>query len=134
MMSIISRFSTSLFTLLDDSASVSKAEDRIEDIRSAMLECLAECLDETESRPALWNELTEATCIQTLWYLRIDLMAFLSFCFGETLASQRLVLITDRFRGGLAISTERRKIMTVPRFYFILICIDAVLLWQRAWP
>ena len=133
MITALSRFSSSLMSLLDDSSD-SDVESRIEDIRDAMLGCLDECLGESQARPALWDKITGAPCVQTLWYLRVDLMAFLAFRNGEAAAKKRLVLITEKFRGGLQVSKSPTKQVTSSGFYLMLICINAALIWKSAWP
>jgi hypothetical protein len=85
--------------LLDDSSSNAVVEDRVEIIRTAMLDSIAELVDPQARQPAVWDKVIEASCVQSLWYLRIDLMGFLSANCGETLAKDKLATITEQFRG-----------------------------------
>jgi hypothetical protein len=99
MSSIISRLTSSLMGLLDDSASDSDIEVQIQSIRQAMLDSMATCFDEKGVRPVLWDKIGYAPSIQTLWYLRIDLMMLLSDHHGETVARKALARVTEAFRG-----------------------------------
>jgi hypothetical protein len=101
MTSIISRFTTSLIGLIGEPASNIDFASRIKDIRKAMLDSMSELLAGNATQCTIWDKVLYAPSIQTLWYLRIDLMAILSLHCGETMASDRLQTITQRFRGVL---------------------------------
>jgi hypothetical protein len=60
---------------------------------------MSEFLEEHATPPTLRDKVNQAYSIQTLWYLRIDLLVFLSKHCGEKLARERLSTITDTFRG-----------------------------------
>ncbi len=116
MTSIISRFTTSLIGLIGEPASNSDFESRIEGIRKAMLDSMTEFLAGKATQSTIWDKVLHAPSIQTLWYLRIDLMVMLSLHCGEAMASDRLQTITQRFRGVLPtnqISTSNRFSRTV---------------------
>jgi hypothetical protein len=93
-----SRITTSLMGLLSESDADMKAQSRLEDIREAMLESMTEALEGRVVRPAVWGQVLYAQDIQMLWYLRSDLMAFLSDHYGETMAQQKMTDITREFR------------------------------------
>jgi len=102
MISILSRFSSILLAKLDDSSCESTTSMLTEEIRNEMLECMFECLSsKADIQTNLWDKIFEAPCLQTLWYLRVDLMAFLSFHYGEKTARKLVAPITDRFHGVL---------------------------------
>lgn len=95
----ISRISTSLMGLLRDSESPADADAQLENIREEMLECMAQYLDGKSVRPAVWGKVLYAKDIQTLWYLRSDVMHMLSQHCGETAAANAIDKITHMFRG-----------------------------------
>ena len=75
-------------------------EARMEDIRHAMLSCLAESDD--DAHVVFGRKLRAATDIDTLWYSRNELMQLISHRVGEQQARERLVSITTLFVGLLA--------------------------------
>jgi hypothetical protein len=95
-----SKFASSLMSLFGESRPDPKAESRIEDIRQAMLDCLADVARSHEQVQA-WARVLYAPDIQALWYLRSDLMLLLASPHGESAAMGRLVTITDMFKGLL---------------------------------
>ena len=99
MISIISRFTTSLMGLLGESVSDFDVENRMEVIRQAMLQSMDECLVAGEPVSRLWDQVRYASNVQALWHLRSDLMVLLSQRCGERRARQRLAIVTERFRG-----------------------------------
>lgn len=105
MLSIVARFTTSLMGLMGESASNAEVEIRVEEIRSEMLAIMSELPDQQGTRSGpwarVWAMVSRASNIQTLWYLRIDLMALLSAHCGENVARDKLAAITKRFRGVL---------------------------------
>jgi hypothetical protein len=101
MTSIISRFTTSLIGLIGEPASNIDFKSRIEGIRQAMLDSMTEFLVGKATQSAIWDKVRYAPSIQTLWYLRIDLMAQLSAHCGESVAAETLSTITEKFRGVL---------------------------------
>ena len=101
MKATISRFTSSLMSQLGGWLSESDAESLTKDIRVAMVASMLEALKGQTTRPPVWNRVIYATSIQTLWYLRTDLMAFLSEQCGETQARDKLTAITEKFRGAM---------------------------------
>lgn len=100
MRKTISRFKSSFAALLTDQTTVIDADGRTENIRTAMLQALSE----VDGSPALdasktWTDVVRAADIQTLWYLRSELLRLLSARHGEQAARQRLNTITEMFRG-----------------------------------
>lgn len=95
----MSRISSSLLGLLRESDSPADAEQKLENIREEMLECMARFLDGKSVRPAVWGKVLYAKDIQTLWYLRSDVMHMLSQHCGETAASSAIEPITAMFSG-----------------------------------
>lgn len=70
---------------------------QLEHIRAAMLACLDELSG--SAVPALHWRMAYAKDVQTLWYLRSDLMGVLASRNGEAAARTQLGLITPLFRG-----------------------------------
>ncbi|MEI8028253.1 MAG: hypothetical protein WCH35_00560 [Comamonadaceae bacterium] len=73
----------------------------MEEIREEMLGSMSELLPEPATQSKVWDKVLYASSIQTLWYLRIDLMAILSAHCGETVAGKALSTITEMFQGVL---------------------------------
>ena len=107
MNSIISRFTTSLMSLLGDTACKTHADHRIAGIRRAMLDSISTVLVKGGVRPELWDRVEHAPSIQALWYLRCDLMNLLCTCRGEKLAGEQLATITRSFQGAVPRSQLR---------------------------
>ena len=101
MKAAISRFTSSLMSQLGGWLTEADAASLTKDIRVAMVAAMLEALRGQTTRPAVWNKVIYATSIQTLWYLRTDLMAFLSEQAGETRAREKLAEITEKFRGAM---------------------------------
>lgn len=101
MKATISRFTSSLMSQLGGWLTEADAASLTKDIRVAMVSAMLDALKGQTTRPPVWNKVIYATSIQTLWYLRTDLMAMLSEHCGETLAREKLVEITEKFRGAM---------------------------------
>lgn len=70
---------------------------RTEDIRALMLHELG---DYGERKfPAVVRRVRYALDVQALWYARSDVMAILANTYGETVARDKLVHISERFDG-----------------------------------
>jgi hypothetical protein len=72
---------------------------RIEDIRQAMLDCLGD--EGCTSYPHIERRVLFAPDLQGLWYLRADIMVAISSLQGESVANQKIRLITGMFEGLL---------------------------------
>jgi hypothetical protein len=83
-------FSTSYLSVNTENAS------GLEDVRDAMLALVAELGDDVA--PQLTRRMRYASDIQSLWYLRGDLMAVLANSIGEVAARQKIEGLTDMFR------------------------------------
>jgi hypothetical protein len=100
MRKTLARFTSSFAALLSDPATVIDADSRVEIIRDAMLEALS-----TAGQPQMggssktWTDVARAADVQTLWYLRSDVLRVLSESYGEQAARDRLVALTELFRG-----------------------------------
>ena len=109
----ISKFATSFMGLKSDSSSDNEPENRIEEVRSAMLDELFDAMASDAQRSMLFIKLRGATEIQTLWYLRSDLMLALSEYRGESEAMARVGVVTKLFRGMVPaqqlLSAQRRR-------------------------
>ena len=97
MFKTISRFSSSFAALLTDQSTIIDVDGRLDDIRDAMLDSLL-ALDD-RSRKDLCQKLERVTEVQTLWYLRSEMMALLASHYGEEVARQKLDVVTELFRG-----------------------------------
>ncbi|WP_332813638.1 hypothetical protein [Ramlibacter sp.] len=91
----------SLYGLLGHSQppSASTLDNRLEDIREAMLELIGD--SGSQEFPHLMRRIRYAGEIQGLWYLRGDLMAALAARHGETAAREQVARITGLFKGLL---------------------------------
>ncbi len=114
MFATVSRFATSLMNHMGESTSDLEAEIRVEEIRKAMLGIMIEILDVRTSRPAIWAKVFNVNDIQTLWYLRVDLMALLAEHVGESVARHRLAAVTEIFRGVVPCSQLAKKGVSSP--------------------
>lgn len=94
----LTRFVSSFAALLSD-PSVSVPESRIREIRNAMLAALSGNTDLENGLPGIWINIDRASDIQSLWYLRTDLLGLLADEYNEQEARARLSKITEMFRG-----------------------------------
>jgi hypothetical protein len=83
---------------------------RLESIRADMLAALDRC---NAQRPQLTDRVRFAPDLESLWYLRTDLLAALTQAVGDAAAAERLQGITAQFVGVLPVAatarTHRRK-------------------------
>lgn len=100
MRKTISRFKSGFAALLTDQHTVIDADARTEDIRTAMLDALG-CIAKNEAMGAskAWTDIARAADVQTLWYLRSDVLRLLSDFHGEQIARDKLAAMTEMFRG-----------------------------------
>jgi predicted urease superfamily metal-dependent hydrolase len=91
----------SIYGLLGNSPAPSESvlEDSTEDVRETMLDALGEA--GSRHFPQITRRIRYAADIQSLWYLRGDLMAALASMHGEKIARQRIASITAQFQGLL---------------------------------
>jgi len=99
MRKFISRFATSFAALLTDTNTQVDVSGRIEEIRTAMFDALWALDSHT---PETWTAIDRATDVETLWYLRSDLLKDVSAASGEDSAMLTLDKITEMFRGMVA--------------------------------
>jgi hypothetical protein len=88
------------------------SQPQVDCVRAAMLGCLADALPDQTNRPPVWAKINGAGDMQTLWYLRSDVMHLLSDHCGESVAASRLDSLTELFRGHLPaaqFSSARRR-------------------------
>ena len=102
-----SKFASSLISLFADSPPDTRNESRAHNIREAILDSLGDAtpshvLDQVVAR--VWC----APNIQTLWYLRTDIMTLLSGQYGEAAAREELRVISKMFRGLLPAALASR--------------------------
>lgn len=95
----ISRVAISFAGLLTESNTKVDISGRIEEIRAAMVDALRQ-LDTPPSQTC--KAIVQAADVQTLWYLRSDLMREISSTWGEDAARLELKNITELFRGVVA--------------------------------
>jgi hypothetical protein len=72
---------------------------RLEQVRTAMMDCLRQRT--AQEVPSLQRRMARAQDVQTLWYLRADLMGVLANGEGESAARTQLEEITQMFQGLL---------------------------------
>ena len=82
-------------------------DGRMQDIRQAMLDCLA-LVAPNERTSGVFERVLRAPDIQSLWYLRADVMILLANLLGESHAHARLRPITDMFVGLLPAAQKAR--------------------------
>ena len=108
-----SRIASGLMGLLGDSHNESAMDTRCAQLRCAMLDVLLEAVGTDASHTTLFLKLNNATEVQTLWYLRTDLMMFLSAHIGESAAMEKLQDITALFEGAVPrqqmVSAKRQR-------------------------
>lgn len=98
MKNTLSKFASSFAALLSDSTPTDTAH-RLEEIRNAMLGALMLHIAPDAELPPVWQAIARATTVQTLWYLRSDVLGFLSEHGGEPSAREALHRISEHFRG-----------------------------------
>jgi hypothetical protein len=99
---------SSIYGLLGNPVAPSESilESGTEDIRESMLLALGEA--GTKQFTQVTRRIRYANDIQTLWYLRGDLMAALAAMHGEAAARQKIASITAQFQGLLPNSLGSR--------------------------
>jgi hypothetical protein len=105
-----SKFVSSVMGLMrvgGDSVTGSLAEGRLEAIRQFMMDCLKDVAFGNELRHVR-SRVLYGSDIQTLWYVRSDIMNLLSSTHGEAYAHAQLALITEMFRGLLPAGLDTR--------------------------
>lgn len=94
-------------SLFVDVAPQASAHDRLQAVRQAMLNSLALAPPST-AQAGLWGRVLYAQDIQTLWYLRSDVMTLLAQPLGESAARAQLATITPLFEGLLPAAQKAR--------------------------
>jgi hypothetical protein len=96
----LSRFTSTFAALLSVQSAIIDVDGRMENIRDAMLRALS-TLEDHHQNDALkiWSEIVRATDIQTLWYLRSDVLRLLADFHGEPVARKKIDDISEMFRG-----------------------------------
>lgn len=104
------KFKESLINLFSNSQPAptdSVMEDSLDDVRHAMLATLGE--RGAQAYPTVTRKIRLARDIQSLWYLRSDLMASLSNMVGESAAHEKVTKVSDMFQGLLPESQGPRS-------------------------
>ncbi len=99
---LVSKLSSSLMGLLDQELPQAEQSARMDEIREAMQASLASHFKQDMRLHPLWVRLAFASSIQSLWYLRMELMTLLCVHCDETVAHAELQRITGMFRGLVA--------------------------------
>ncbi len=107
MSGAFSKFTTSLMGLLGESTSKPSAKARIGDIRQAMLDSL-DGVAASHQLTKVSARILYAPDVQSLWYLRGDVMTLLAETLGESAASARLATISALFVGLLPSAQKSR--------------------------
>lgn len=94
-------------SLFGDTPPDGGAQARVTAIRQAMLDCLVG-MAESQQQTKIWAQVLYAPDIQTLWYLRGDLMTLLAGPLGESAARSHLMAITQMFDGLLPAAQKPR--------------------------
>lgn len=100
----------SLYGLLGPPAAVAEqsADRRLEDVRKAMLDALS-FGDLSQQQHHAVRRIFYADTIQTLWYLRTDVMVVLSGECGEGFAREKMDAISGLFEGLLPEAASFRR-------------------------
>ena len=89
-MKSLSRFASSFASYISEATSSIDSEQRIEDVRAGMLDALTTMMPlQAVGRSRTLYSVAGATDIQTLWYLRSNVLHALADCHGEQIASTR---------------------------------------------
>ena len=102
-----SKFVSSLLSLFGEPAPDLSPALGMQEIRQAMLDCLAG-LDESQQAVRVWARVLYAADIQALWYLRADVMTLLAGLLGEATAHARIMTISAMFTGLLPAAQRSR--------------------------
>jgi hypothetical protein len=100
LQSLASRLQRLRLSLTDPEAA------RLEKIRAEMLQALE--ASGKAGRPQLADRIRFATDLESLWYLRTELLAAVTECAGAESAGRSLESITTQFIGFLPIATTHR--------------------------
>jgi hypothetical protein len=100
MIGSLARFATSFAALLSQ-PNESDISGRTEAIRDAMQQVMSPHIGNTSAMPLIWRSIAVAPNIDSLWYLRSNLLAMLSEYCGERIAQSTLATITEMFRGAV---------------------------------
>lgn len=103
----IANLTTSLMGLLGDSTPEASSKSRIAAIRQAMLDQFAD-LPNSPQVSRMRARIPYAPDLQTLWYLRADMMTLLAAALGESVATERLAAVTALFDGLLPAAQKSR--------------------------
>jgi hypothetical protein len=98
MIGSLARFASSFAALLRE-PNESDLNSRTEAIRDAMQQAMSPHIGNTSAMPLIWRRIAVAPDIDSLWYLRSNLLAMLSEYCGERIAQSTLATITEMFRG-----------------------------------
>jgi hypothetical protein len=99
MNTIISRFASSFYALLADPSPSVDVDGRTHEIREEMLKHVDLTPDTEAEKPLVWQEINVARDVESLWYLRSDVLQHLGEHHGERVARQKIDAITEMFRG-----------------------------------
>ena len=102
-----SKFASSLMSIFGDSTPDVSRQSRLSGIRQAMLDCLAG-VEESPDREHVWSRVLYASDVQSLWYLRGDVMSLLAGLIGESAAMVQISAITHMFKGLLPSAQKSR--------------------------
>ncbi|HPH12224.1 MAG TPA: hypothetical protein PLC34_00390 [Burkholderiaceae bacterium] len=81
-----------------DSVLDAKFDQRVENIRMAMLECLRNVLP-SEELEHVRARVMYGSDVQSLWYVRSDMMSLLASTHGETVAREQMDVLSGMFKG-----------------------------------
>ena len=100
MQSFIPRLKTSCMALLGMIGETpSTSDDRFEKIRDLMLDEIGPL--GAKQFPQVARRIRYAVDAQGLWYVRSEMMAILASIHGETIAAQKIAVISCQFKGLL---------------------------------
>lgn len=110
MASFYTTLRSSLTALFSFSTSPAPPPDEVtatlEDVRASMLELAASCPREHSEKLAF--RIRYAPEVQTLWFMRSELMAVLARTYGEAVAREKVVGLGVEFSGLLPRSLQSR--------------------------
>ena len=100
MLQTISRFMSTVLATITEEPVVLDASAQTEAVRAAMLDALSP-LGQAQHAGLIraWSCIVRAPDIQTLWYLRSDLLSILAEFCGEPAARKQVEVLTQMFCG-----------------------------------
>ncbi len=102
-----SKFVTSFLSLFGEALPAQSSAMRVQEVRQAMLDCF-QGVPPSDDQANIARRVLYAPDIQSLWYLRSDILTLLAHVLGENEAHTRLSQVTTLFVGLLPAAQKPR--------------------------